>query len=151
MKNITFSYIKDGATKKSGEILNIIQNNGFTILALKPYCFTEGHAKMFYHEHKGKSFYEKLIQFTVGESELPPSVIAMILSSPDTTIDSFRKLIGATDPNKAYVGSIRQLFGDPKRYANGEPTNAIHGSDSRESAIREIKLIFPEFVFDEED
>lgn len=150
MDNITFSYIKDGATKKSGEILNMIQNNGFTILALKPYCFTEGHAKMFYSEHKEKSFYDKLIRFTMGEL-VPNSVLVMILSSPNNTVDSFRKLIGATDPAKAEKGTIRQLFGNPERYANGEPTNAIHGSDSRESAIREIQLIFPEFVFDEED
>ena len=146
MKNkrgITFSYIKNGATEKSAEILHqITEFGGFEILAMKPFQFNEAHAKQFYEELKEKPFFLSLWQFTV---ETP--VLAMILTHPTSqdVIGDFRKLIGSTDPNKAETGTVRELYGNKKAYKNGIPANAIHGSDSHESAIREIKLIGFEF------
>ena len=139
-KSITFSYIKFGATKNSAEIIKIIQDKGFTIEAMKPFLFGRNTAETFYKEHVEKSFYPSLVEFTTKGP-----VLVMIISSEKDTITSFRKIIGATDPNKAAVGTIRQLFGNATAYMNGAPANAIHGSDSHESAIREIKLICPEF------
>ncbi len=145
-KKITFSYIKNGATDKSAEILEQIQNGGFKTLAIKIFEFNEEIAKEFYAEHKEKSFFTGLWQFTV---EKP--VLAMIITHPSSedVIGDFRKLIGATDPNKAEPGTIRELYGDKEAYKKGIPSNAIHASDSHESAIREIKLIFPEFDLSE--
>lgn len=145
MKNkrgITFSYIKHGATEKSAEITKQIQEAGFKILAMKPFNFNEARAKRFYEELQDKPFFPKLWQFTIEEP-----VLAMILTHPTSqdVIGDFRKLIGATDPNKAEVGTIRNLYGDKEGYKNGIPANAIHGSDSHASAIKETKMLFPEF------
>ena len=99
-------------------------------------------AKRFYEEHKEKSFFKTLWQFTI---ESP--VLLLILTHP-TSVDvvgDFRKFIGSTDPNKAEIGTIRERYGNKEEYARGFPSNAIHGSDSHESAIREIRITFREF------
>jgi nucleoside-diphosphate kinase len=141
-KSITFTYIKPGATLYSAEIIDIIKKKGFTVILMKPFLFTEIIASEFYSELAQRiSLHQRLVEFTCKE----PVLVMILEFEGDGAISSFRELIGATDPGKADQGTIRNLFGDAADYMNGIPANAIHGSDSTASVIREIKLIFPEF------
>lgn len=130
--NLTFTMIKPVAVKEhnSGKILAQIEEAGFTIRALRMVHITKENAAQFYGEHKGKPFYEKLIEFI---SSGP--IVAVVLEK-ENAVEEFRKLIGATDPTQAAEGTIRKL------YAKDKTVNAIHGADSDESAQREISFFF---------
>ncbi len=132
----TFAMIKPDSYKNGhvGEILSMIEKKGFKIVHLQSLKFTDKSAKTFYKEHEGKSFFNGLI-----ESICSDKIVAMVLEK-DNAISDLRKLMGNTDPSKAEAGTIRKLFG------KGMPDNAIHGSDSAESAKREITFIFGEFA-----
>lgn len=132
--NFTFSIIKPNAirTGKTGPILSMINEGGFEISAIKMVQITKLQAEAFYAVHAGKSFFEDLVEFmTCGP------VVVMILKH-ENAVEEFRRLIGATDPEKAEQGTIRKTF------AVSVKMNAIHGSDSDESAIREASFFFPE-------
>jgi nucleoside-diphosphate kinase len=133
--NFTFSIIKPNAvrTGKTGPILAMINEAGFEIAAMKMVRMTTGQAESFYAVHKGKSFYEGLIEFMTSGP-----VFVMILKH-DNAVEEFRKLIGATDPNKAEPGTIRKIF------AVSVQMNAVHGSDSDENAEREASFFFSLF------
>ena len=128
----TFTMIKPGAVQKkfAGAILQKISEAGFVIKALRLTQMTKRQAGEFYSIHKGKPFYEGLIDFM---SSGP--VIAGILEKENAVAD-FRHLIGATDPIEAEEGTIRKLFAESKSH------NAIHGSDSDENAIIESDFFF---------
>lgn len=130
--DFTLAIIKPDAvrTGKAGPILAIINEKGFEISAIRMLKLTPAQAESFYEIHKGKPFYDSLVEFM---SSGP--VIAMILKYPDA-VEEFRKLIGATDPAKAEPGTIRKLF------AVSLQMNAIHGSDSVENAHREADFFF---------
>lgn len=130
--NLTLTMIKPGAVKKNhiGPILGIINENGFTIKAMKLTHLTLEQAKCFYAIHKGKPFFEDLITFM---SSGP--IVAAILEK-DNAVQSFRDLIGATDPSEANDGTIRRLFAESLSH------NAIHGSDSDENAKIEASFFF---------
>ena len=130
--NITLSIIKPNAvrTGKTGPILAMINEAGFEIIAMKMVKLTREQAESFYEVHRGKPFYESLVEFM---SSGP--VFVMILKHEDA-IEKFRRLIGATDPQKAEPGTIRKL------YAISVQMNAVHGSDSDENAIRESDFFF---------
>ncbi len=130
--NITLSIIKPNAvrTGKTGPILAMINESGFEITAMKMVRMTREQAGFFYEVHRGKPFYESLVEFMTSGP-----VFVMILKH-DNSVEEFRKLIGATDPAKAESGTIRQL------YAVSVQMNAIHGSDSDENAIRESDFFF---------
>jgi nucleoside-diphosphate kinase len=132
--NYTFSIIKPNAfrTGKTGPILAMINEGGFEISAIKMVQLTLEQAESFYAVHKGKSFFEELVEFMTSGP-----VIVMILKH-DNAVEEFRKLIGATDPNKAEPGTIRKTF------AVSLKMNAIHGSDNDENATRESNFFFPE-------
>jgi nucleoside-diphosphate kinase len=134
MNNITFSIIKPDAVRngKTGRILAMINESGFEIVAMKMIRITQPQASAFYEVHAGKPFYEGLIQFMTSG----PSVV-MILRHDDA-VNTFRKLIGATDPAKAEPGTVRKLF------AVSVQQNAVHGSDSDENALRESNFFFSE-------
>jgi nucleoside-diphosphate kinase len=119
---------------KVGKIISIIEEKGYKIIHLRLLKFTEKSASQFYEMHKGQPFYEKLIRFTTSDK-----VVGMVLEK-ENAIEDFRKLMGSTDPVKAEPDSIRKLYG------TGLPPNAIHGSDSSESAKKEITYIFGEFA-----
>ena len=87
-------------------------------------------ASIFYQEHKGKPFFDGLIEFMSSGH-----VVALILEKEDAVPD-FRTLIGATDPGKAEPGTIRKLYGKSVQ------ENAIHASDSDENALREERFFF---------
>ena len=128
----TFSMIKPDATAKNvtGAINAMIENAGFRIIAQKRIKMTPEQAGLFYAEHKGKSFYDGLVEMM---SSGP--IIVQVLQGKDV-IKGYRTLMGATDPQKAEEGTIRHTF------ASELPYNAVHGSDSPESALREISFFF---------
>lgn len=130
--NITFSIVKPNAvrTGKTGPILAKINEACFEIVALKMVHLSLAQAEAFYEVHKGKPFYEGLIQFMISGP-----VVVMTLKH-ENAVDEFRKIIGSTDPNKAEPGTIR------KQYGVSVQMNAVHGSDSDENAVRESNFFF---------
>jgi nucleoside-diphosphate kinase len=130
----TFSIIKPDAirTGKAGPILSMINEGGFEIVSMKLVRMTAQHAESFYAIHKGKSFYEDLVEFMISGP-----VLVMILRHQNA-VEEFRKLIGSTDPAKADPGTIRRIF------AVSVKMNAVHGSDSDENAQREADFFFSE-------
>jgi nucleoside-diphosphate kinase len=130
--DFTFSIIKPNAvrTGKTGPILAMINEGGFEIAALRMVKLTVPQAELFYAVHKGKSFFEGLIEFMTSGP-----VVVMILRH-ENAVELFRKLIGATDPAKAEPGTIRRTF------AVSVQMNAVHGSDSIENAIEEANFFF---------
>ena len=127
--------IKPDAVKNGhiGAIINDITQGGFKIIALKYIGLTKETAGEFYAVHKERPFYADLVKFM---SSGP--IVAAILEK-DNAIEDFRKLIGATDPTKADVGTIRQ------KYAKSIDANAVHGSDSDENAQIEGNFFFSSF------
>jgi nucleoside-diphosphate kinase len=130
--DFTFAIIKPNAvrTGKTGPILAMINEGGFEIAAMRMVMLTKHQAESFYEVHKGKQFYEGLVEFMTSGP-----VVVMILKH-ENAVDDFRKLIGATDPNKAEPGTIRKTF------AVSVQMNAVHGSDSPENAQRESNFFF---------
>src|SRR5882762_1757898 len=132
MSNRTFTMVKPDAMKKgyAGLILDRVIKEGYKIVALKITKLSPGKASEFYAIHKERPFYSELVQFM---SSGP--IIAAILEK-ENAVESFRQLIGATDPAKADKGTIRKLF------ASSLGENAIHGSDSDENAKAESDFFF---------
>jgi len=132
MKERTFSIIKPDAVKagQAGAILARIEQAGFEIVALRLRRLTTAEAEGFYHVHRARPFFGSLCQFM---SSGP--CISMVLER-DGAIARLRELMGATDPAKAAAGTIR------KDFASSIEANAVHGSDSPESAAFEIPYFF---------
>ena len=128
----TLFIIKPTAVNKLAEVIKILRNADLIIVDSQQGCYDINHWKRHYIEHEGKDFYLELCQEMSGRQ-----VIVMILKSIDAIIKT-RKLIGSSDPAKADVGTLRQLYGHSVRQ------NGFHASDSFESARREINLWFPE-------
>jgi nucleoside-diphosphate kinase len=130
--NITFSIIKPNAvrTGKTGPILAKINEAGFEIVALKMVRLTSEQAESFYEVHKGKPFYESLVEF------MSSGPVAVMILKHENAVEEFRRIIGATDPAKAEPGTIRKLFGVSVQM------NAVHGSDSDENAVTESNFFF---------
>jgi nucleoside-diphosphate kinase len=115
-----------------GEVLVRVERKGYRIEKIKSEVIDRELAETHYAEHKGKPFYDDLIDYITGGL----SVIAVIAG--ENTIESLRVVMGPTDPLEATPGSIRGA------YATSVTHNLVHGSDSPESAEREIELFFPE-------
>ncbi|HYA86162.1 MAG TPA: nucleoside-diphosphate kinase [Nitrospirota bacterium] len=133
----TFAIIKPDAVSRniSGKILSKIEENGFTIVAMKKLWLTKKEAEGFYAVHKGKPFFESLTSYM---SSAP--CIAMVLEKQDA-IAAWRKLMGTTNPANADRGTIR------KEFALDLEKNSVHGSDAVETAAFEIKYFFSELEF----
>ncbi len=125
--NRTFTMIKPDAVESGsiGGILNMIAEGGFKIVALKLTHMSDSDAKAFYEVHAARPFYGELVEFM---SRGP--IVAAILEK-ENAVESFRDLIGATNPADAKEGTIR------KKYAKSIGENAVHGSDSDENAAIE--------------
>lgn len=126
----TLMIIKPDAVRKKvlGEILSIMEDNVFDIVEMKMFTMSEEFAEVFYKMHKGKVFYEGLINFiTSGRC-------VMVVLEKENAIADLRRLVGATDSREAAAGTIRNKFGTDNQ------KNAVHASDSPESAEREITL-----------
>lgn len=134
--NKTLAIIKpDGISKKySGDIIKSIEFNGFKILRMSKMTLKESQAKEFYAIHKDRSFFGELVNYMISGE-----VIVMALQK-DNAVNEWRDLMGATDPLKANIGTIRKMYGA----SIGE--NVTHGSDSDDNANIEIKFFFPELV-----
>ncbi|HVX00681.1 MAG TPA: nucleoside-diphosphate kinase [Candidatus Babeliaceae bacterium] len=132
LNQITLALIKPDAVKAlyTGEIISLIEKNKFDILYLKKLCLTKEQAESFYKEHKDKPFFAELVQYMTSGP-----IIALALEK-ENAIESWRTLMGATNPEKAGVGTIRYMFGTNLTF------NAVHGSDSQASAERELSFFF---------
>jgi nucleoside-diphosphate kinase len=130
--NRTFTMVKPDAVAagNTGNILAMIEQAGYKIVALKLTQLSEAKAGEFYAVHKERPFYGELVSFM---SSGP--IVAAILEKENAVLD-FRTLIGATDPAKAEEGTIR------KKYAKSVGENAVHGSDSDENAAIESAFHF---------
>lgn len=130
--NRTFTMIKPDAVEANniGNILAMINNAGFRIVAMKYLKLSGEQAGKFYEVHKERPFYGELVEFM---SRGP--IVAAILEK-DNAVEDFRKLIGATNPANAEDGTIRKL------YATSMGENAVHGSDSDENAQIEGNFFF---------
>lgn len=130
----SFVMLKPGVLQRriAGEVINRIERKGYKIIALKIMNIDMALAETHYAEHKGKVFYEKLIQYTVSGP-----VVAMVVSGEEA-VAGLRRLAGPTELKDASSGTIR---GD---YAYRTRLNIMHASDSVSSAEREIALFFKE-------
>ena len=131
-ENITFTMIKPDAMadQNAGAIIKMIQEAGFKIKAMKLTKLSNERAGEFYDVHRERPFYGELCEYM---SSGP--IIAMILEKENAVTD-FRTLIGATNPQEAAEGTIRNLF------AKSIEANAVHGSDSDENANLEGDFFF---------
>lgn len=128
----TFSIIKPDAVAKNviGQIYNRFETAGFNIVASKMLHLTTEQAEGFYAEHKGREFYEPLVAFMTSGP-----IVVQVLEG-ENVISRHRELLGATNPDDALAGTIRA------DYATSMRENSTHGSDSLESAAREIAYFF---------
>ena len=129
----TFVLIKPNAMKKqkAGVIIHKFQQEGLKLIGLKMIKVSKELCQEFYQEHKERPFFQVLVSFV---SSAPVIVLAL---QGDNAVLKVREMMGDTDPKKAAPGTIRYEYGD----SIGE--NAIHGSDSLNSAKRELALFFP--------
>ena len=132
MTERTLAILKPDCVRKRliGEVVARIQKAGFKIIGLKMTRLTRTTAGEFYAVHKGRPFYDGLVEFMSSGPCVP------IALEKTNAVQDFRTLIGATDPKDAAPGTIRKDFADNK----GE--NIVHGSDSAENANIEIAYFF---------
>ncbi|HIN62950.1 MAG TPA: nucleoside-diphosphate kinase [Candidatus Marinimicrobia bacterium] len=132
MSNHTLAIIKPDSVSKSntGKIIDRILNGGFQILAMQQVMLTRERAEAFYAVHRERPFFNNLVEFMTSGSCVPMAL------KKEGAVTSFRKLIGATNPEEADEGTIRRDF------AENIQNNAVHGSDSDENAVKEIAFFF---------
>lgn len=130
----TLILIKPDAFSRSvcGKVISRFERKGLAIVALKKMVMERELAQRHYAEHEGKPFFDELVGFITSGP-----VVAMVLEG-ESAVASARQVIGATNPLEAAPGSIR---GD---LAIEVGRNLVHGSDSPQSAAREVELFFPE-------
>lgn len=128
----TLSIIKPDAVSDNviGKIYSRFEDNGLKIVAAKMMQMDSAKAGGFYQEHEGRPFYQSLVDFMTSGP-----VIVQVLEG-ENAIARHREIMGATDPVEAAAGTIR------KDFAESKGRNAVHGSDSEESAAREIAYFF---------
>ena len=128
----TLSIIKPDAVQKNlvGDIIHRFESQGLRLIAAKMIQMTQEQAAGFYAEHQGREFYEPLVEFMTSG----PCVVQVL--EGENAISLNRQIMGATDPTKAAAGTIRA------DYAESTRVNCAHGSDSPESAAREIAYFF---------
>lgn len=128
----TLSIIKPDAVARDiiGEIESRFEKGGLRIVAAKMLHLTRDKAEGFYAEHTGKPFFDALVRYMTSGP-----VVVQVLEGNDAIAQN-RRLMGATDPKEAEPGTIRADF------AESIDANAVHGSDSRASAKREIAYFF---------
>jgi len=120
------------ARNLTGEIISRFERKGLKLAALKLETLTRETAERHYAEHEGKPFFGELVEFITSGP-----LVAMVLEG-EAAVEAARQVIGATNPLQSAPGSIR---GD---FATSIGANMVHGSDSPESAAREVGIFFPE-------
>lgn len=128
----TFSIIKPDAVRRNliGEITQRFEQNGLRIVASKMLHLTREKAQGFYAEHEGRDFYAPLVEYMTSGP-----IVVQVLEGENAIVRN-REIMGVTDPAKAEKGTIRADFAVSMR------ENSVHGSDSPESAAREIAYFF---------
>jgi nucleoside-diphosphate kinase len=128
----TFVMVKPDGVRRGliGEVIRRIEAKGYAIREMKLFIIDKGLAEEHYGEHRERPFFGELVEFIISGP-----VVAMVVEGTDAVLGT-RQIMGATNPLEAITGSIRGDFAT----AIGE--NIVHGSDSPESAEREIKLFF---------
>ena len=134
MTQQTLVLIKPDGVKRNliGEIISRIETKGYNVVAMKKFTPTRDLLAKHYAEHEGKPFYEPLVEFMMSGD-----VVALCVEG-NRVIEGFRSLAGATDPTLAAPGTIRGDLG--RDWGSKVQQNLVHGSDSEESASREIAL-----------
>ena len=132
ISNRTFTMLKPDSIEQGNmlPIINMIENAGFKIIALKYKKMSKDEAENFYSIHSDKPFFNDLVSFMTRGP-----IIAAALEK-ENAVEEFRELIGSTDPQEAMDGTIR------KKFAKSKGENAVHGSDSDENASIEIDFHF---------
>ena len=130
----TLALIKPDAVERNiiGNILSLIEGDGFIIKKMKMMKMSNEVAKSFYSVHAEKPFYDKLVEYMTSGN-----IVALVLER-DNAVSAYRRLIGATNPQDAEDNTIR------KKYAIDQSYNSVHGSDSIDNAKNEISIIFNE-------
>jgi nucleoside-diphosphate kinase len=128
----TLSIFKPDIIKKNliGEIINIFEKKKLKIVAMKMLRLTSQQAEEFYEEHKNRPFFKDVVKFMCS------SPVVIICWEGENAIKFNREIMGATNPKEASEGTIRKVYGESIE------ANAVHGSDSIESALREINFFF---------
>ena len=128
----TLSIIKPDATSRNliGKIISRFEDNNLKVVAAKLIKLDQAKAAGFYAEHNGKPFFQNLIEYMTSAP-----VLVQVLEG-ESAITKNRELMGATNPQDAAPGTIRADF------AESIDANAVHGSDSESSAVREINYFF---------
>ncbi|WP_142110821.1 nucleoside-diphosphate kinase [Rarobacter incanus] len=119
----------------TGEVVRRIEAKGYRLVAVEMRTAPRDLLELHYAEHAGKSFFEPLVEFMAS------GPVVAIVAQGDRVIEGFRSLAGATDPTKAAPGTIRGDLG--RAWPTAVTQNIVHGSDSPESAEREIGIWFP--------
>ena len=134
MSERTLAIIKPDAVKKNaiGDIMKMYEGAGLRTVAIRMMRMAKPTAEGFYAVHKARPFFDSLTTFMASGP-----VVVLVLEGKDA-IKRHRDLMGATDPAKAVAGTIRKAYGTNIEY------NAVHGSDSPETARFEIAYFFPE-------
>lgn len=130
--NRTLAIIKPDAfgSGNAGKIIAHLEGQGFTIVCARVLHMTRAEAGAFYEVHKGRPFYDELVEFMSSGPCMP-----LVLQRADA-VAAYRTAIGATDPAEAAEGTVR------KRFAESKGRNAVHGSDSDENARIEGTFFF---------
>jgi nucleoside-diphosphate kinase len=129
----TFVMVKPDGVRRGlvGEVVRRIETKGYSLAEMKMFTITRDLAERHYAEHEARPFFGELVSFITSGP-----VVAMVVEGPNAVV-GLRQIMGATNPLEATPGSIR---GD---FATEIGENIVHGSDSPESAAREISLFFP--------
>lgn len=126
----TLCIIKPDAYDNREKIISELKAKGFVVVDRVEDHVSSSEWKKFYNEHDGKSFFDELIK------HMSSGPVCILTLEKDNAIVDYRQMMGATDPTKARKGSLRA------RYGTETPKNAVHGSDSPESAKKEIEMFF---------
>jgi nucleoside-diphosphate kinase len=131
---VTFAMVKPDAVKagNTGNIIEMIEKDGFTIMRMEKRMIDAATAKEFYAIHAARPFFGELVEFVTSGP-----VVVMALKKDDA-VNQWRALMGATNPKDAAEGTVR------KRYGTSIGSNAAHGSDAPETAATELALFFPD-------
>src|SRR5215207_4289454 len=130
--NMTLAILKPDSVEagSAGNILALLEGEGFRIRAVKMIRLSEAQARAFYEVHKERPFYGSLVEFMTSGPVVPVAL------EREDAVPQLRQVMGATDVAKAEEGTIRKLFG------TSIERNAIHGSDSPENAAIELSFFF---------
>jgi nucleoside-diphosphate kinase len=117
---------------KQGQIIDVLIKNRFRIVRMRQFQFDSRAAERFYAIHEGKTFFEDLVEYITSGP-----VIGLELEAAGA-VRLLRELVGSTNPVMARIGTIRYMFGESQQH------NAVHASDSPESAEKELAIVFSE-------